>query len=259
MQGLDSERAAQLGIEIGLGSGLGEAAGLGEGLGLCSGLALGDGLAECEGELCAAMGPFAVQPATDARAHRRTTPFFTGGCNDAWKASVTAVLTGGKWPRIPPGRFKASRGSSMKTWAVLALSLVAGLCTAPIPITAGFEVSATQSSAVGSTEQLVVKVANTGPSIPQLGLVFRSPDRWFDRHRMTELAGCTVDSRASAFACGDLAAGETRSYSFAGVAVAAGTFHYELGLRELVQPFDYVDDHPDGPDVQSWDETVSTP
>jgi hypothetical protein len=37
----------------------------------------------------------------------------------------------------------------------------------------------------------------------------------------------------------------------------AGTFHYELALRELVRPFDFVNDHPDGADVHVWDETVT--
>ena len=145
----------------------------------------------------------------------------------------------------------------MKFLAFAALGLLGGLCTAPIPLSAGVEVSTTQRAVVGSTEQLVIRVANTGPPIPQLGLVFRTPDVWFVTHRITELGGCTVAAESSAFSCGDLGAGVTRSYSFAGVALAAGAFHYELAVREMVQPFDYVDDHPDGPDVQAWDETVT--
>ena len=147
----------------------------------------------------------------------------------------------------------------MKVFALVALGLVGGLCSAPIPLTAGVQLSTTQSAFVGSTEQLVVKIANTGPPIPQLGLVFRTPDVWFATHRMTDLGGCTVAAESSAFSCGDLAAGETRSYSFAGVALSAGAFHYELGVREMVRPFDYVDDHPGGPDVQTWDENVTAP
>lgn len=146
----------------------------------------------------------------------------------------------------------------MKLLPLMALGLLGGLCTAPIPLTANVEVLTTQTAVVGATEQLVVKVANSGPTIPQLGLVFRTPDVWFATHRMTNLGGCTVAAESAAFSCGDLGAGLTQSYSFTGVALAAGTFHYELGVREMVQPFDYVDDHPDGPDVQTWDETVST-
>lgn len=144
----------------------------------------------------------------------------------------------------------------MKLAALAVLVLLTGLCTAPVPLTADLQVAATLSAAVGSTEQLIVKVTNTGPPIPQLGLVFRTPDRWFDTHRVTELAGCAIVEASAAFACGDLGAGSTKSFAFAGVATGAGTYHYELGLRELVQPYDYVNDHPDGPDVQSWDETV---
>ena len=99
-----ADSAAQAGTEIGLGSGLGEAGGLGDGLGVGVGLGLGEGLAACEGELCATRGPLAEQPATAARAHRRTTPFLTGGCNEIKRPTVTAVLSCGKSPRIPPGR-----------------------------------------------------------------------------------------------------------------------------------------------------------
>ena len=42
-----------------------------------------------------------------------------------------------------------------------------------------------------------------------------------------------------------------------GSATDAGSFHYELALRELVRPFDYVNDHPSGADVQTWDETIT--
>ncbi len=62
----------------------------------------------------------------------------------------------------------------------------------------------------------------------------------------------------SAFDCGDLAPGADKTFSFHGTASAPGTFHYELALRELVQPFDYVNDHADGADAQVWDETVTS-
>ncbi len=145
----------------------------------------------------------------------------------------------------------------MKFIGLLALALLAAACSDPVPLTAGVDVAASRSEAVGANVQLVVKVTNTGPAIPHLGLVFRTADHWYERHRVTDLGGCTVAVDSSAFDCGDLAASESKTYSFFGVATTAGTFHYELGVRELVQPFDYVNDHPDGPDVQSWDETVT--
>jgi hypothetical protein len=135
--------------------------------------------------------------------------------------------------------------------------LLTGLCSNPVPLTADVSAVASTSVVAGATAQLVVKVTNTGPAIPQLGLVFRTTDRWYERHRMTSLGGCTVATDTSAFNCGDFGASETKTFSFYGVATAAGTFHYELALRELVQPFAYVNDHTDGPDVQTWDETVT--
>jgi hypothetical protein len=42
-----------------------------------------------------------------------------------------------------------------------------------------------------------------------------------------------------------------------GTAKDAGSFHYELALRSLVRPFDYVNHHSDGAEVQVWDETVT--
>ena len=141
--------------------------------------------------------------------------------------------------------------------ALLASLWLLAACSDPVPLTAGVELAASQSEVVGASVQLVVTVNNTGPLIPHLGLVFRTSDRWYEVHRVTDLAGCTIAAEASAFDCGDLAAGTTRTFTFSGVATVAGTFHYELGFRELSQPYDYVDDHPDGPEVQVWDETVT--
>ncbi len=124
----------------------------------------------------------------------------------------------------------------MKTSSLVILMIVSGLCSTPIPLTATVDAQA---------------------SIPHLGLVFRTQDRWFERHKMTDLGGCTIITEESAFACGDLAASESKTFSFLGVPTTAGSFHYELALRELVQPFDYVNDHPDGADAQIWDETVT--
>lgn len=140
---------------------------------------------------------------------------------------------------------------------VLAIVILAGVCSAPTPLTATVDASATGTAAVGASEQLVVKVTNTGPLIPHLGLVFRTTDRWYERHTMTDLGGCAIAADESAFDCGDLPSSDSKTYSFLGTALAAGSFHYELALRELVQPFAYVDDHGDGPDVQVWNETVT--
>ncbi|TAN32901.1 hypothetical protein EPN29_07780 [bacterium] len=124
-------------------------------------------------------------------------------------------------------------------------------------LTATITASATQSVAVGGRAQLVVKLTNTGPTIPHLGLVFMTADKWYEHHTVSDLGGCTIALDESAFDCGDLKAGQTASFSIAGTAKDAGTFHYELALRELIQPFDYVNDNPDGADVQSWDETIT--
>ena len=140
---------------------------------------------------------------------------------------------------------------------VLALVVLVGICSAPVAMTATVDATATHASLVGGQAQLVVKVVNTGPLVPHLGLVFRTPDRWYERHKMTDLGGCVVVTDESAFDCGDLQKNQTKTYSLFGTAAAAGTFHYELALRELVQPFDFVNDHPDGADAVAWDETVS--
>ncbi len=143
-----------------------------------------------------------------------------------------------------------------RSFAIVVLR-AAGLCSAPQPLTATVDALATHTASVGGSAELVLKVTNTGPAITQLGFVFRTADRWYERHEMTDLGGCTVAADASAFACGDLPAGETRTYSFHGVAQGAGVFHYEVALRELVHPFDYVNDHADGADTHVWDEVVS--
>ena len=145
----------------------------------------------------------------------------------------------------------------MKLAGLVGLILAAGLCAAPDPLTANVGAAASHGAMVGGAVELVVKVTNTGPLIPHLGFVFRTSDRWFERHQMTDLGGCVIAIEESAFDCGDLAKNETRTYSFHGIANLAGTFHYELALRELVRPFDYVNDHADGADVQVWDEVVT--
>jgi hypothetical protein len=144
----------------------------------------------------------------------------------------------------------------MKAVAVVALVLTS-LCANPVPFTAVLTASASQSVVVGERVQLVVKVTNTGPLIPHLGLVFRTADRWYERHTVSDLSGCTIAVDSSAFDCGDLGVGESASFVIVGTAKEAGTFHYELALRSLVRPFDYVNNRSDGAEVQVWDEIVT--
>lgn len=145
----------------------------------------------------------------------------------------------------------------MKAAGLFALVLILAGCTNPVPLTATVETSATQNVAISGTAQLVVKLTNTGPTIPHLGLVFMTADKWYEHHTVSDFGGCTLATDSSAFDCGDVAAGASASFSIVGTAKDAGTFHYQLALRELVRPFDYVNDHPDGADVQTWDETIT--
>jgi hypothetical protein len=145
----------------------------------------------------------------------------------------------------------------MKVAVLVALGLQLAGCSNPVPLTATVETSATQNVSVSGRAQLVVKLTNTGPTIPHLGLVFMTADKWYEHHTVSDLGGCSVASDASAFDCGDLAAGATASFSIVGTAKDVGTFHYQLALRELVRPFDFVNDHPDGADLQTWDETIT--
>lgn len=145
----------------------------------------------------------------------------------------------------------------MKVAGLVALVLATAGCVNPVPLTAIVETSATQQASVGGRAQLLVKLTNTGPAIPHLGLVFRTADRWYEHHTVSDLGGCALAADASAFDCGDVQAGATASFLIVGTANVAGTFHYELALRELVRPFDYVNEHPDGADVHVWDETVT--
>jgi hypothetical protein len=144
----------------------------------------------------------------------------------------------------------------MRLGTLLAVGILVAACADPVRLTATVDATATTSAEVGGVVQLVVKVTNTGPLIPHLGLVFRSEDKWYERHRVTELGDCSVAADSSAFDCGDLQPNETRTFSFRGVATTPGSFHYELALRQLVQPFDYVNDHHDGADIHVWEETV---
>lgn len=144
----------------------------------------------------------------------------------------------------------------MKAGGWFALLLLCAGCASPPIFTATVVASATESTTVGGQAQMVVQLTNTGPAIPHLGLVFLSADKWYEHHTVSDLGGCTVSTDYSAFACGDLNAGQSATYTIAGTAKDAGNFHYELAVRELVQPFDYVNDHPTGADLQIWDESI---
>ncbi len=144
----------------------------------------------------------------------------------------------------------------MRAGGWVAILLLCAGCANPPIFTATVVTSATQSTTVGGQAQLVVMLTNTGPAIPHLGLVFLSADKWYEHHTLSDLGGCTIAVDAAAFDCGDLKAGQTVTYTIAGTAKDAGNFHYELALRELVQPFDFVNDHPTGADLQIWDESI---
>ena len=164
------------------------------------------------------------------------------------------------WRPHPAGPTKRAGPPSPRAgkWTgFVAILIVLAGCTNPPPLTATVTASATQRAVVGGQAQLVVKLTNTGPAIPHLGLVFRTADKWYEHHTVSDLGGCTIAADSSAFDCGDLNVGQTVSFVIVGAAKDAGTFHYELAFRELVQPFDYVNDHTDGADVQTWDESIT--
>jgi hypothetical protein len=146
----------------------------------------------------------------------------------------------------------------MRLGSLVAILLVVSACTDSVPLTAAVQAAATQDVAVGGRAQLVVQLTNTGPAIPHLGLVFTTADKWYEHHTVSDLGGCAWAPDASAFDCGDISAGATASFMIVGTAKDAGSFHYELALRELVRPFDYVNDQPSGADVQMWDETITS-
>ncbi len=145
----------------------------------------------------------------------------------------------------------------MKAALGVAVLVLSACFDTPAPLTADVSASATQTAIVGGRAQLVVNVTNTGPAILHLGLTFMSADKWYERHTVSDPGSCSVDVDHTAFDCGDLAAGASATYSIAGIASQAGTFHYQLALRELVRPFKFINDHADGADVQTWDETVA--
>src|SRR5690349_21723330 len=104
----------------------------------------------------------------------------------------------------------------MKMVVLAAVLVAAGPCASPQPMTASVNVIASSVVRIGEVSQLVVKVTNTGPAVPHLGLVFRTSDHWYDRHEMKDLAGCVVAVESSGFDCGDLAVSDSRTFSFSG-------------------------------------------
>src|SRR2546426_1281332 len=99
---------------------------------------------------------------------------------------------------------------------VMFVFVATSLCSPPEPLTAIVDAVATQSAKVGGPVELVVAVKNTGPSISHLAFVFRTPDRWYERHEMTDLGGCPIAEDASAFDCGALPSNESKTHSFRG-------------------------------------------
>src|SRR5438445_13062429 len=133
----------------------------------------------------------------------------------------------------------------MKLVGLVALLLATGFCSAPDAMAAVVEGGGSHGARVAEAVQLVIKVTNTGPFIPHLGFVFRTPHRRFEVHKMTALGGCTIAEEQSAFDCGDLAKSESKTYSFHSIETTVGTFPYALPLRALVHPSNYFNDHPE--------------
>jgi len=252
--------AAQDGTATGVTAGLGldEEAGLG--VGVSDGLWDGDSLANADGDgLWCGVPPLEFeQPATANTAMTAASLIPTGNWNGAWRADVTAGNIAGTASTITAPVFGLNERwvYGMRAALGVAVLLLSACFDTPAPLTADVTASATQAATVGGRAQLVVNVTNTGPAITHIGLTFTSADRWYERHTVTDPGTCTVDVDHTAFDCGDLAAGATATYSISGTATQAGSFHYQLALRELVRPFKYVNDHSDGADVQTWDEVV---
>jgi hypothetical protein len=250
--------AAQVGTAIGLASGLGAGEGLGVGVGGRLGEGVGDALTTAEGDglLREAVAEL-EQPATASIAMTAASLIPTGNWNVRTRADVTAGIacTPFTISRLVSG-LNERRIYEMKAAVVVAIVLFSACLDTPPPFTADVSVSASQTDSVGGRAQLVVNITNTGPAIPHIGLTFMSADKWYERHTVTDPSGCTIATDYSALDCGDLAAGASATFSISGTGSQAGTFHYELALRELVHPFQYVNDHPNGADVQTWDETI---
>ena len=253
--------AAQDGTTTGLAAGLGLGEEPGVVVGVSVGLGVDDSLTSAEGEApWWAVPPVEFeQPATAKMAMMAASLIPTGNWNGPWRADVTAggIEVTASTITAPVFGLNERWVYEMKAVLGVAVLLLSACFDTPAPLTADVTASATQAAMVGGRAQLVVNVTNTGPAITHIGLTFISADRWYERHTVTDPGTCSVDADHTAFDCGDLAAGASATYSITGTATQAGTFHYQLALRELVRPFKYINDHADGADVQTWDETVS--
>ncbi len=251
--GTATELAAGLGADEGLG--VGACDGLGKRLGEAVASAVGDGLLRPAAPAAPAAGE---QPATANMATTAASLIPTGNRNARTRADVTPGIACTPFTiSAPVSGLNERRVYRMKIALAVAMVLLSTCVDTPPPLTADVSVSASQTDSVGGRAQLVVNITNTGPAIPHLGLTFVSADKWYERHTLTDPGGCTVATDYSALDCGDLAAGAAATFSITGTASQAGTFHYELELRELVRPFHYVNDHPNGADAQAWDEKIS--
>lgn len=244
--------------ELGDGIGLGEAARVGVGDGLVEGLGEAPASPVGDGLMRTAAPPAGEQPATAKMATTAASLIPTVNRNARRRADVTPGIACTPFTiSAPVSGLNERRVYRMKVALAAAVVLLSTCVDTPPPLTADVSVSASQTDSVGGRAQLVVSVTNTGPAIPHIGLTFVSADKWYERHTLTDPGGCTVATDYSALDCGDLAAGAAATFSITGTASQAGTFHYELELRELVRPFHYVNDHPNGADAQAWDEKIS--
>ena len=252
--------AAQEGTVAAVGVGPGVGVGLGVGLEVGLATSLGEALApvDAAGLFWEATPLGLPQPPRANIAMTAASLIPTGKTNECARAHVTRLGFEVTAHTISPAvaALNEQRFSEVKILlGVVLLAFSACLDTPPV-LTADVSASATQAATVGGTAQFVVHVTNTGPALAHLGLTFMSADKWYERHKVTDPGVCTVDVTYSALDCGDLAAGASATFSITGTAIEAGTFHYQLALRELVRPFRFVNDHADGADAQTWNETV---
>jgi hypothetical protein len=253
--------AAHEGTITGVGVGPGVGVGLGERLSVELGDSLGeaDAPADADGVLWEATPAVPPHAATASIAMTAASLVPTGKTNERVGARVTRLGFEVTAHTISPAvtALNEQRFNEVKTLLGIVLLAFSACLDGPPVLTADISASATQAATVGGRAQLVVNVTNTGPALSHVGLTFLSADKWYERHKVTDLGGCTVELDHSALDCGDLAAGASATFSITGTAIEAGTFHYQLAVRELVRPFRFVNDHADGADLQTWNETVA--
>jgi len=194
--------AAHDGTVTGVGLWTGDGLGLGEGVGVGLGESLGEALAEAEADgLPWEATPFvAEQPATANIAMTAASLVPTGKPNECVGARVTRLGIEVTAHTISQAvtALNEQRFNEVKTLLGLVLLVFSACLDAPVALTADVSASATQAATVGGRAQLVVNVANTGPALAHLGLTFVSADKWYERHAMTDLGGCVVDTDYSA-------------------------------------------------------------